>query len=904
MTLLPSVVELGIGGEWVDVTASDRVLARDTITITRGRADWSSRVSPSTAALTLRNVDGRFSPRNPNSPYYGQLTRNTPLRVRIEGQTRTLDTFTRTETASWGVNDLGQEYSMLTGSSDFSVTGTRGRVSVPTPNVSRFVYVLGPADVDQTITVVGPVLATGADLKAGICARLTDADNFYSAQLQFNTDATMYLELNKEVLNVVSIIATDTTTGLTHVAGTLYKVRFQLLGSSLRAKCWLAADAEPAPWNIEATDTDHSGPGGVGARCRSSSGNTNAHPLTFDFDDFTSPDARFVGEVSEWPARWDLSGTDVSVPIVASGILRRLGQGASPLRSPLTRGTLAINGLVAYWPMEEESGATQFTAAVGGSPVKGVVFTPAAATEPGLDGSLPVATIGTGARLSAQVTGTGAAGEWLMRAVVYIPTAPAAAMRLLEWHTTGTAQGWHIRIDPAGTDSLDLQAFDADNVNILTAVFTVDLDDLYGKWFMIEAGATQVGANIDYHLVYRSADGDAFGTTGTLNSRTAGVPKSIALIGDAEYRCGHVSVYDENPGFFDSPAIADLLGGRAGETAVDRATRLCQEEGVPLVVVGTSAGSELLGAQRVATLVELLQDAAEADGGILFEPRDALAVGLRTRASLYSQTPAVEVGYTDLSPSLEPVDDDQLIRNDVTVKRFNGSEARAVRETGPLSVLPPPDGVGRYDESVSLNIETDERLEQVAAWRRHLGTWDEARYPQIPVRVPYVANPGLAADLARLDIGDVLTVDNPPAWLPPDLIEAMAHGYVERLGTHAHLWELTFNCTPAAPFTVGFYNDGVSRYESSGTTRAGSVITSTQTSITLTIATGTPFWTTDAGHFPFDINIGGERMTVTDIDAPAGQTQLFTVTRSVNGVVKPHPVGSSATLWRPARYAL
>jgi len=899
-TLLPSVVELGIGGEWVDVTAADRVLTRDTITIRRGRSDWSSRVSPSTAALTLRNVDGRFSPRNPNSPYYGLLTRNTPLRVRIEGQTRTLDTFTRTETASWGVNDLGQEYSMLTGSSDFSVTGSRGRISVPTPNVSRFAYVLGPADVDQTITVVGPVLATGADLKAGICARLADVDNFYSAQLQFNPGATMYLELNKEVDNVVSVIATDTTTGLTHVAGTLYKVRFQLLGSTLRAKCWLAADAEPAAWNIEATDTDHSGPGGIGARCRSSSGNTNAHPLDFDFDNFTSPDARFVGEVSEWPARWDLAGVDVSTPIVASGILRRLGQGASPLRSPLTRGTLAIDGLVAYWPMEEESGATQFNAALGGTPLKGVVFTPGGGSEPGLDGSLPVATIGVGARLGAQVTSTGAAGEWLMRAVVYIPSAPAAAARLLEWKTTGTARGWHIRVDPAGSDSLDLQAFDADNVNILTAVFTVDLDDLYGKWFMVEAGATQNGADIDYHLIYRSAVGDSFGTTGTLTTDTCGVVTSVALIGDTEYRCGHISVYDDNPGFFDSPAIADLLGGRAGETAVERATRLCQEEGVPLVVVGTSAGSELLGAQRVATLLELLNDAAEADGGILYEPRDALAVGLRTRASLYSQTPAVALDYTDLSPTLEPVDDDQLTRNDVTVKRYNGSEARAVLETGPLSVLAPPDGVGRYDESVSLNIETDERLEQVAHWRLHLGTWDEARYPQIPVRVPHVANPGLAADLARLDIGDVLTVDNPPAWLPPDLIEAMAHGYEERIGTHAHLWELEFNCTPAAPFTVGVYDSTDSRYDS-GFSTLNEDLTATETGVDVAVSAG-PLWTTSVGA-GFDINIGGERMTVTAISG-ASSPQTFTVTRSVNGVVKPHLTGATVSLWRPARYAL
>src|SRR6266498_179506 len=46
-------------------------------------------------------------------------------------------------------------------------------------------------------------------------------------------------------------------------------------------------------------------------------------------------DVRFSGEISEWPGRWDLTGTDIYVPIEASGVLRRLTQGTSPLKSTL-----------------------------------------------------------------------------------------------------------------------------------------------------------------------------------------------------------------------------------------------------------------------------------------------------------------------------------------------------------------------------------------------------------------------------------------------------------------------------------------------------------------------------------------------------------------------------------------
>jgi hypothetical protein len=71
--------ELQLGGEWVDISA--RVRQTSDVAITRGRPDEASTADASVCTLTLDNTDGRFSPRNPNSPYFGQLARNTPLRV-------------------------------------------------------------------------------------------------------------------------------------------------------------------------------------------------------------------------------------------------------------------------------------------------------------------------------------------------------------------------------------------------------------------------------------------------------------------------------------------------------------------------------------------------------------------------------------------------------------------------------------------------------------------------------------------------------------------------------------------------------------------------------------------------------------------------------------------------------
>jgi hypothetical protein len=51
----------------------------------------------------------------------------------------------------------------------------------------------------------------------------------------------------------------------------------------------------------------------------------------------------------------------------------------------------------------------------------------------------------------------------------------------------------------------------------------------------------------------------------------------------------------------------------------------------------------------------------------------------------------------------------------------------------------------------------------------------------------------------------------------------------------------------------------------------------------------------------FDITVGGERMTVTNI-AGGSSPQTFTVTRSVNGVSKTHLVNTPVRLFQPGVY--
>jgi hypothetical protein len=370
---------------------------------------------------------------------------------------------------------------------------------------------------------------------------------------------------------------------------------------------------------------------------------------------------------------------------------------------------------------------------------------------------------------------------------------------------------------------------------------------------------------------------------------------------------GHVEVNDR---FVNIYSLGKQLIGYLGETAGRRIERLCSEQGVMFSGYGDLDDTQAMGYQSPATFLDLIREAADADLGQLFEERDALSLGYLPAASLYGQAAAVTLDYEAYElAGLEPVEDDQLLRNDVTVTRPGGSAARATVTTGPLSTAEPPDGAGTYDTSVEVNVESDDDLPGQASWRAHLGTIDQVRYPIIGVNLAnpaFTSDATLTADMSGLDIGGRLVVSNPPPWIPPDDISQIVQGYTEFLSNFERTLQL--NCSPSWPYdTAGFWGSSdlhVARYSSDGSTLNGAH-TSTATSLSIATPAG-PRWITTAlmpGDFPFDIMIVGEQITVTAVSGTSSP-QTFTVTRSVNGVVKALPAGSEVTLFAPAYYAL
>jgi hypothetical protein len=312
----------------------------------------------------------------------------------------------------------------------------------------------------------------------------------------------------------------------------------------------------------------------------------------------------------------------------------------------------------------------------------------------------------------------------------------------------------------------------------------------------------------------------------------------------------------------------------------------------------------LCGPEPIGTFLDVVKDAAIVDRGILFEPADSLGLGYRTLASMFNQTPAFEIDYPlgILSPPLEPIKDDQGRVNDVTITRQNGSSFRAEIENGMHSIQDPPDGVGRYTHEETVNAMDDVQLPDLAGWFLHISTTGlVTRYPVVTIDLstPVVAETLTPAILAS-QFGDLVTIDNLPAFMGMNLVKQLIYGYEEQLSIFEHV--LRFNMAPAYAYEIKTYE--TSRVNTSGTVLA-EALTTTETGADVTTTVG-PRWADSAAHasvFPFDIVMGGERCTVTAITGTT-TSQTMTLIRSVNGIVKEHAVGTPITLAEPTYRAL
>lgn len=898
---LDVLVELSVGGVWTDITAYTYL--RDPITITRGRQDEATAVDPASCNLKLNNRDGRFSARNPTSPYYGLVGRNTPVRVSVRAGTPYLGVYggssDRASTPDAAVLDITGDLDVrvdarldnwfasttqvielagkwgAAGQHSWALTVFQGRPAL-------LWTVDGTTQLGQQATVPLPVLPSG---RIAIRATLDVNDGAGNNVVTFYTAATLagtWVQLGAPIVTAGTTSVFASTAALDVGAVTGIGTGINPIGAvySAEVRSGIAGTVVADPV-FTAQSVGSTGFTDAAGRAWSLSGAaaiTNTH-------------VRFAGEVAAWPPTWDVSGRDVTVPIQAAGIMRRLGQGAKPLASTLRR-RIPSGSPTAYWPMEDDSTATQAYSPITGVPPMATTNL-SFASDSSLAGSSPLPTTGTSASISGRVP-PATAGAWQVELVYNIGTAPAGdanAQMLVVNTTTGR---WRIGI---GASAFHLDVTDPSGSSLYSQS-VLSVATMFGQWGRLRLEASQSGGNVSLAVTWIPIGGsgtswsDTFaGTAGAVS--TISTPFADALQGMG---VGHIAVFPTTGvGIFNS---ADL--GFAGESVHTRLARLSGEENVPLVLPAM-ASDPAMGPQTLDTLLTLVQQGGDVDQGILREDRNTISLSYRPRESMYNQPAALALTYTTdghVAPPLQPVDDDQHIRNDITVQRSGGSAARAVATAGTLSTAAPPAGVGVYDTSVTINCYDDGQPSELASWLLHVGTWDEARYPQVHVALHKA--PSLVDAAVAVDSGDVLTISNLPSWLPPGLASLMEQGSTEVLGVRT--WDITFNCTPAGPWEIGVRDDAARGRRDTAGSQLASGVNATATSWSVATTLG-PLWTTAAGDVPFNVTCGGEVVTVTAISGTSSP-QTFTVTRSVNGVVKSQPAGAAINLSRPTVRAL
>ena len=918
--------ELQLSGTWTDITA---YVHQDPAVVGRGHPDESTTTTASTASATLNNSDGRFSATNPTGPYYGSLIRNVPIRISIP------------EGASYLRSETDQaSYAQCPDSAGVSITGDMDvQVDVTLDNWNAATILAGKwAETGNERTWLLLLNATGT------LTFVVSPDGTASASASvISTAMVSRPPLLRMCLRVTYAHSTGVTTFYTAPAGNLASASWTQLGttvtSGLTSTLFNSTAPVQAGWCTDAAGQTGGTPGmygkfhalqllsGIGGTVEASPDFTAQTAGATSFADAQSNTWTVEGtaeisarkyrahcEVPAWPQTWSPTSSDVKIAISAGGLLRRYGRAQTALHSVMYRSvTLATGTAVsaAYWPCEDAAGAVQFASGLSGGQAMTFTGGPSLAADSTIACSDPLPQV-NGSAWYGNVTWSGTWTDNVLRCFLS-ETAGAVPNQtvLFSMYTTGTIARADLVYGTGG--SLILIGYSPAGAQVFNSGaigFGID-----GEQVRLSVNLRADGSDIEYEMeVYSLGAREGFtggGTVaGTIGAATAiavnpaGAALGATVIGQLTVQPVWTSLFaiEQNPATDGS--VTGPLRAWAGESARNRFARLCSEQGIAFRGRGNLATSAPMGTQTSQTLTALLQECADADRGAWTEPRQVLGFGYRTCADMGNQSAAVVYDYDQdhLESPLEPTEDDQIIVNDITVTNVDGSSARAIQESGSLSVQAPPDGVGDYDTQLQLNLYSDGQLQDEAGWNLLFGTVAEPRYPAINIDLANTALTSLYYATLDADLGDRIQVDNPPAWLPPGLIDQIIQGTTETLFTKV-LTE-AWAGVPCTPYNVIIIGDATyGRLDTDGSTLATGITSSATSMSAATTNPLSPLWTTSSADWPFSVIMDGEEITVTGVSGTSSP-QTLTITRSVNGVVKAHLAGVAIELYPPPILAM
>jgi len=535
-------------------------------------------------------------------------------------------------------------------------------------------------------------------------------------------------------------------------------------------------------------------------------------PLQVAVDNVGSspPYERFTGDISDITAVMvpGPGGVNISaVKVTASGILRRLRQGARS-KSALERTTMspASTAPTAYWRLEDGSDATRANATVGGTPLEIITTGPSGGASLVAPGSAGAWDFSSGGLVRGAVVGVtpGATSSWEFEAVVGVseafssddirtvlavgagPGTGATHFGLMAARTGGVMHwGWFAAVDGVPNFNSSLDAYSQATLGGATHLrVRLEQDNP-------TPGFINMGWYIDGVLR------QSVNTPYTLRQ-----PQSVSINeGFANYEAAdidsvsHLAIWTPVRTTADTYLAAD---GYAGEQAHERMERNCAEENIRFTTTATS--SVALGPQPATDVVGVLLDAETADHGLLTESRATWGLAYRASSQRLNLDPVLTVDLSTYRTTsgtqadvLTPIRNDQRIRNEWTVRRPGGADGTYQDETHAARF-------GLFDDSATINVETDADTLQQASWLVHEGTVSGLRYADVPLDLG--ANPSdLLPDWLDVELGDRVDRDNHLTEHPTDLVRLAVEGYQETIRHRG--WSADLNAPPYGPWEMG-----------------------------------------------------------------------------------------------------
>lgn len=577
--------------------------------------------------------------------------------------------------------------------------------------------------------------------------------------------------------------------------------------------------------------------------------------------------SQFEGNAHGFPPSVDGTGKKQFVKITASGTFRRLNQGDNNASQvPLMR-TITTSSPIAYWTLYTDfnSALTGGAALVPNGPTNWTFNTTGSA---GSSGSVTRAS--NTASFSGPVTMSGSSSfriDFMYQKSTTDTTDSGLILTFVNGSSTtfnissgATAGVWqHNRLEIYSSGGAALYDYYIDNVQTASAV---SLGFSYVDLAQIQMVVTVAG--------FVNAD--------SFSDLAVWTPRTITA-----------NVYGASKAF-------------VGEDPNTRLSRICGEEGIPYLTVGTYTTSRTMGAQGTDDTSTILREAREADFGSLY---DGLSFGLNYQGISQRYGQAITMILNAATSQFmvggggsgwEPPDDDFLVRNYITATLKNGGNSIIAQDTtSDFRVA----RIGKYPDSYTVNLQDATHLTDVAQWPLRAAQLYAQAFRYTPIELDFAARPTLVASWITMLPGSRIQLTNLSSWYaghPPGPVDLCVIGWSQSIGQRT--WNATLNCILNDPYNVFTVADSsVGRIDAGAATMA-STATAGASSLSVASGDGTLFTTTATfpADFPFYVNIDGIQVKVTAITGTSSP-QTFTVDATT--VTKTLSSGKAVKLWKP-----